>query len=503
MAKETVAQIHKHLNNYSAEEVKSLFFIFSKFVSVNEDFRMIVERSFQEVGELIHEEIPHAIEFDLESELSPEDIELLREIMEIEISETRVTKGKAVDLMSRVLANDVLFEGMCLGISSSNEMLEDVLGSFGCRERFVSLLEDEVFCRRREYFLKICDYTKAAVNLYGVIFIKELLQLMAMYENWPANGDAYIKRSGCYRTTLFYSPEYFSMYVVHHIVGDDIPEVVCSVLGYVVNMVFKTAVLKELDRLKSFGGNKKRELKEADLDRFHEMTADSEYRVLYERARKIDRYTPDKETFLRYEDEWYMEESAALQSFRKYLEDRYGSQIQKEAMEDSSPEDAAKELALSIQLMARDNGNSVGHADPGELAQDVFSELENYGIKMESLDETNEFLGHLMDLANSTRLWTNHGHTPAEMKSMSPQSEGPITVVPGSSDAARILQEAGDQLRDMGVQVDLDSNAAEVPTYRYQNSPERTITKVVKKVYPNDPCPCGSGKKYKKCCGRG
>ena len=24
----------------------------------------------------------------------------------------------------------------------------------------------------------------------------------------------------------------------------------------------------------------------------------------------------------------------------------------------------------------------------------------------------------------------------------------------------------------------------------------------VQKVYPNDPCPCGSGKKYKQCCGR-
>ena len=22
------------------------------------------------------------------------------------------------------------------------------------------------------------------------------------------------------------------------------------------------------------------------------------------------------------------------------------------------------------------------------------------------------------------------------------------------------------------------------------------------KIYPNDPCPCGSGKKYKNCCGR-
>ena len=27
-------------------------------------------------------------------------------------------------------------------------------------------------------------------------------------------------------------------------------------------------------------------------------------------------------------------------------------------------------------------------------------------------------------------------------------------------------------------------------------------TRSEKKVYPNDPCPCGSGKKYKQCCGR-
>ncbi|MDD6733757.1 MAG: SEC-C metal-binding domain-containing protein [Lachnospiraceae bacterium] len=33
---------------------------------------------------------------------------------------------------------------------------------------------------------------------------------------------------------------------------------------------------------------------------------------------------------------------------------------------------------------------------------------------------------------------------------------------------------------------------------------QKTSTTVVKgeRVYPNDPCPCGSGKKYKKCCGR-
>ena len=36
--------------------------------------------------------------------------------------------------------------------------------------------------------------------------------------------------------------------------------------------------------------------------------------------------------------------------------------------------------------------------------------------------------------------------------------------------------------------------------YKEQKS-STTIVKD-KKVYPNDPCPCGSGKKYKKCCGR-
>ena len=37
--------------------------------------------------------------------------------------------------------------------------------------------------------------------------------------------------------------------------------------------------------------------------------------------------------------------------------------------------------------------------------------------------------------------------------------------------------------------------------YKEQKS-STTIRKGIK-VYPNDPCPCGSGKKYKKCCGKG
>lgn len=55
-----------------------------------------------------------------------------------------------------------------------------------------------------------------------------------------------------------------------------------------------------------------------------------------------------------------------------------------------------------------------------------------------------------------------------------------------STDAASILAKGNDILASMGIEADFESNATEIDS---------------KKVYPNDPCPCGSGKKYKKCCG--
>lgn len=36
----------------------------------------------------------------------------------------------------------------------------------------------------------------------------------------------------------------------------------------------------------------------------------------------------------------------------------------------------------------------------------------------------------------------------------------------------------------------------------YKEQKSSTTVKKAAKVYPNDPCPCGSGKKYKKCCGK-
>ena len=39
-------------------------------------------------------------------------------------------------------------------------------------------------------------------------------------------------------------------------------------------------------------------------------------------------------------------------------------------------------------------------------------------------------------------------------------------------------------------------------TNKDDSAVKKPMQRAVQKIYPNDPCPCGSGKKYKQCCGR-
>ena len=100
----------------------------------------------------------------------------------------------------------------------------------------------------------------------------------------------------------------------------------------------------------------------------------------------------------------------------------------------------------------------------------------------------------LQDANNHTRLQIHRGHTPDEILQndirMGYFTQPPV-IVPGSTNAANMLKAASAELAAMGVRVDFDSNADIVADGKIQE-----------KIYPNDPCPCGSGKKYKKCCGR-
>ncbi|WP_143321934.1 plasmid pRiA4b ORF-3 family protein [Clostridium sp. HBUAS56010] len=88
----------------------------------------------------------------------------------------------------------------------------------------------------------------------------------------------------------------------------------------------------------------------------------------------------------------------------------------------------------------------------GQLPE-IMNDIEAAGIVLSETEQLEQFTSIITDVWNQTRMVLNRGHKPYEM------------VMKG-------LEEVSSQ------------------------------RKVAQKIYPNDPCPCGSGKKYKKCCGR-
>ena len=140
----------------------------------------------------------------------------------------------------------------------------------------------------------------------------------------------------------------------------------------------------------------------------------------------------------------------------------------------------------------------------GNSLADIMEMLGGQGIVFPSEKAMRKFVSLMMDVNNHTRMLSNRGWTPNEMLRQMPAAPGgrKPTIVPMSSEAARMLSEAADELKGRGFGVDLDYNGEEITT---MSMPDGISGKAVvgkKKIYPNDPCPCGSGKKYKKCCGR-
>ena len=140
----------------------------------------------------------------------------------------------------------------------------------------------------------------------------------------------------------------------------------------------------------------------------------------------------------------------------------------------------------------------------GNSLADIMEMLGGQGIVFPSEKAMRKFVSLMTDVNNHTRMLSNRGWTPNEMLRQMPAAPGgrKPAIVPMSSEAARLLGEAADELKERGFDVDLDYNADEITTMSMPDGISGRTVVGKKKIYPNDPCPCGSGKKYKKCCGR-
>lgn len=196
-----------------------------------------------------------------------------------------------------------------------------------------------------------------------------------------------------------------------------------------------------------------------------------------------DFYIPNAQEVLDYARNLYLSQEPAYQNFREFLQHEIGMTYDEADAE-------ALETWDKIQF-------DIDFTEIVQYIIDVYEDLLD-GTKIEKIIQL------LQEVNNNTRMRIHRGHTPNEMmrKGMEEDrfSQKPI-VVPGSTEAANLLKSASEELKEMGVCVDFDSNAVIVPNNFSQNNVSGQAANSIKKIYPNDSCPCGSGKKFKKCCG--
>lgn len=178
-------------------------------------------------------------------------------------------------------------------------------------------------------------------------------------------------------------------------------------------------------------------------------TMDNNYLVHYDvreaeafdavRRQQADKpfYAPGAEELLRYADEDFVDQTPQYLEVRAFL-------VQL-GMDPKHVESLLEEIVYEIRC--GNNGVNM-----------LLEMLDEQGITLESLKQTNELLALFSDLINNTRMYDNCGHTPLEMAALYGEREPRVLSYPLSP----------------------------------QPKPGR-----------NSPCPCGSGEKYKHCCGRG
>ncbi len=149
-------------------------------------------------------------------------------------------------------------------------------------------------------------------------------------------------------------------------------------------------------------------------------------------------------------------------------------------------------------MLVADLWNEVSESD--DLTDTMQWFFDN--LQLKGQDQVQKLMQLYNEASNNTRMLYNRGFKPIELLPKGLKPGQMPTIVPGSSHAAQMLAKAAPEMERMGFNLDLDSNADVLPVIDMPYGPYGEQRIIQKKVYPNDPCPCGSGKKYKKCCGR-
>ncbi|WP_091188612.1 YecA family protein [Paenibacillus catalpae] len=150
-------------------------------------------------------------------------------------------------------------------------------------------------------------------------------------------------------------------------------------------------------------------------------------------------YIPSKQEFLQYAEYGYYEETPQLAGLEQYI-------LQYLCKDKGLVQDLISEIQFNCSM--------------GRPIEEIMMGFEDRKIEIPTREQLEMVIHLVINVYNNTRMWSNAGFKPVELGSDSPGADPIRNIVPLKQQQA-----------------------------------------VSAKVGRNEPCPCGSGKKYKKCCG--
>lgn len=170
---------------------------------------------------------------------------------------------------------------------------------------------------------------------------------------------------------------------------------------------------------------------------------DKEFEDLVDKVQGKPYYVPDQQELFKYADHDYFEITPQLTALREFVTKEF-------RLDPESAEYLVDDLQLVCSMEAS--------------LEDLLYEFERRDLDFTSQKQAQQTVALITDVYDHTRMWSNAGHTLDELRQMQEISGG---------------QSATPSIRGHIVQ-QVRSN----------------------KIGRNEPCPCGSGLKYKKCCGK-
>lgn len=183
-----------------------------------------------------------------------------------------------------------------------------------------------------------------------------------------------------------------------------------------------------------------------------------DYYALAEGQRGKPFYIPEKEEFLRANTDQCYPETVQSKKMLAYL---------KKKKLQCPPEEVLLEMQDLLNI----------DVDFNDIAED----MARLGLQCTGLQDAQTFFGLLAELNNHTRKLVNRGHTPVQLSRNGSERNKPYQNLRVLSNSKAITK---------------------LPTTIEQPIFAPPLNVVSSKPSRNGPCPCGSGRKYKNCCGK-